>query len=152
MVSFSDIFGQESPEDVCRVLPAFLNKKSLFEIYNSEVQGPKLSYSSFCDNLITRFGPRRFDKNLPWIKFSVYTTHSKCDTCSSIERYARNCKSKEELDFLKGLKYMHREKYAKVRIAIGVLTRLSLSYPKDYVTVFIDSMDNMKGRKIVLEF
>ena len=77
--------------------------------------------------------------------FSSYSSHSVCDTCSLLERYSRSCSTKEEFEFVRGLKYLHREKYGKTRIAIEILTRYSETYPEEYITIFVDGMDNSKS-------
>ena len=146
MLTYSEVYGQNSPEERCRILPAFLNKTNLHQIYAAEVEGPVIAYSTFCQHLDSYFGPKRKDKLLPWIKLSSYSSHSVCDMCAAIERHARSCKSREEVEFVMSLKNLHRKKYSRIRISIEALTRLSALYPEDHVTIYIDSMDNNKVR------
>ena len=152
IVSFTEAYGQSSPEDRCKILPAFLTKTSLFNLYKDENEMPHLSFSTFCEHLSNYFSGKRQYKFLPQIKFSSYSSHSKCDTCSLIEKYTASCKSKEQLDFLRGLKYLHREKFGKIRISIEIISRQALTFPEHHITIYIDGMDNSKEivRKFIL--
>ena len=102
-----------------------------------QVEEPKIAYSTFCQHIDTFFGLRRRDRSLPCIRFSSYSSHSVCDVCAGIERFVKACKSKEELNYAQSLKYLHREKYGKIRIAIETTTRLAYSYPKEFITIYI---------------
>ena len=142
MIAYSDLYGQHSPEDVKRILPGYLNKTNLYDIYVNEVEGPHLAYSTFCQYFETYFGPGRKDMHLPCIRLSVYSSHSVCDVCSAITRYINTCTSKEEIEFVRNLKNLHREKYSKVRISIETRTRLSYLYPEEHLTIYTGKRDH----------
>jgi hypothetical protein len=71
IVTFSESHGQSSPEDLCNVLPPFISKRCMFSMYSEEINGDKISYSSFCDLLNTQFGHRRRNKTVPMLRDAI---------------------------------------------------------------------------------
>ena len=93
----------------------------------------------------TKFGPKREDRDLPWIRISKFSTHSKCDVCLGLDQYQRTCKSPAELEFCKGLKSDHMKKYSNARIAIGTFIQRSITHPQQVISIQMDGMDNSKS-------
>jgi hypothetical protein len=58
--------------DVVTVLPSYLNKSELYKIYIKEVQKPHVKKSNFYSIFKTDFGPKRENKNLPWIRKVIF--------------------------------------------------------------------------------
>jgi hypothetical protein len=50
------------------------------------------------------------------------------------------------LDFSSALKFKHRERVSRSRIAISKRKQLALTFPDDHLFVAIDGMDNSKER------
>ena len=92
MKVFSTNYGQDGPTDVVTVLPSYLNKAELFKLYSKEAPAPHIKESTFYKLMKTKFGARRDDKTLPWIRISKSSTHSKCDVCLALDQYLRKCK------------------------------------------------------------
>ena len=145
MKRFSENFGQDGPTDIVTVLPSYLNKAELYTIYSKEACKPHVKLSTFYKLMKSKFGPRREDKSLPWIRISRVSTHSKCDMCLGLDQFQRKCKSDAELEYCKGLQKQHMEKYRNARIAVGNYIQKSSSNPKEVLSVQIDSMDNSKS-------
>ena len=145
MTAFSEKYGQQGPSDIVTVLPSYLNKRELHKIYKNEAPTPHVTYSTFCRLLKTRFGPRRDDKSLPWVRFSSVSTHSKCDTCLGLDKYQRECKNKAELAYCESLKKQHMILYGGSRIAVGNFIQRGKSNPEEVFCLQIDSMDNSKS-------
>ena len=145
MICFSDLHGQSDPVKVTTVLPAFLNKAELFKIYEAEAPKPHLKCSTFYFLMKKKFGVNRSDKSLPNIRISKYSTHSKCDICAGIDKLKSTSKSQPELDFSRALKYKHRERVSRSRIAINNRKQLAFTFPSDNLFVAIDGMDNSKS-------
>ena len=103
MKRFSENFGQDGPTDIVTVLPSYLNKAELYTIYSKEACKPHVKLSTFYKLMKSKFGPRREDKSLPWIRISRVSTHSKCNMCLGLDHFQRKCKSDAELEFCKGV-------------------------------------------------
>jgi hypothetical protein len=75
--NFVTVFGQSAPDDQVQILPSYLTRVSLYECYQDEVPSKYdlVNYSTFCKLLRTKFGSRREDTQLPWVRFSSYSTH-----------------------------------------------------------------------------
>ena len=98
MMRFIENYGQSGPTDIVQVIPSYLNKSVLFKIYLQEAASPHCKYSTFCKYFKCKFGPRREDRKLPWIRISKVSTHSKCDSCVGLDLYQRVCKSPAEIE------------------------------------------------------
>ena len=70
---FVSFYGQDSPDTNQVILSYWLNKSALFKIYKDETCGPQLAKSSFYRSMRKYFGPKRIDKNLPFVKISKYS-------------------------------------------------------------------------------
>ena len=142
---FSERYGQNGPTDIVTVLPSYLNKAELYKIYILEAPKPHVKLSTFYKLFKTKFGPRRDNNSLPWIRISKVSTHSKCDTCLGLHQYQRKCKSSSELEFCNALKSEHLAKYKNARIAVGNFIHRSVTSPEQVISLQIDSMDNSKS-------
>ena len=91
------------------------------------------------------FGPRRRSKNLPWVRFSKHSSHSKCDICSDLDKFQRTCRTQQDIDLCRALKYKHKERLGNQRRCISNLRHLSQTLPDQFFSIFIDGMDNMKS-------
>ena len=145
MKVFSENYGQNEPTDVVTVLPSYFNKAELFKIYQKEASKPHVKLSTFYKLFKSKFGPRRDDKSLPWIRISKVSTHSKCDVCLGLEQYQRRIKAPAELEYCKALKRLHMAKYGNSRIAVGNFIQRSITSPKEVLSFQIDGMDNSKS-------
>ena len=106
---------------------------------------PHVQKSTFYKLMKTKFGPRRDDKDLPCIRISKYSTHSRCDICVGLDQLARTCGSGAELERAKALKKNHVSRYSNARIEINRLIQLGITHPREYVTFMFDGMDNSKS-------
>ena len=145
MMRFIENYAQSGPTDVVQVIPSYLNKSVLFKIYLQEASSPHCKYSTFCKYFKGKFGPRREDRTLPWIRISKVSTHGKCDSCLGLDMYQRVCKSPAELEYCKALRKQHMNKYGSARVAVGQFIQRSISDPKQVLSLQIDSMDNSKS-------
>ena len=145
MLSFLELHGQADPVKVTTVLPAFLKKCELFEIYLEEAPRPHLKRSSFYYLFKKRFGVHRIDQSFPNIRISKYSSHSRCDVCFGIEHFRRTSKTESQLNYAKSLKFKHREKYSRSRAAVNMRKQLSITFPSDHLHMAIDGMDNSKS-------
>ena len=93
----------------------------------------------------TKFGPRRHDKSLPWIRISKFSTHSKCDECVALDKFMRKAKSSAEIEYGRGLKLQHSDTYSRARIAVSEFIQRSISFPDEVLAFQIDSMDSYKS-------
>ena len=94
MKVFSENYGQDGPTDIVTILPSYLNKSELFKIYSNEAPKPLVKVSTFYKLMKTVFGPRRENRQLPWIRISKESTHSKCDVCCGLDQFRRGIKNK----------------------------------------------------------
>merc|ERR1712025_255005 len=59
MLLFISKFGQDSPEDLVKVLPSYMYKGHLFKLYRDQANPPLLARSSFYLSMKKKFGPRK---------------------------------------------------------------------------------------------
>ena len=145
MICFCEIHGQSDPVKVTTVLPAFLNKSELFKIYQAEAPQPHIKQSTFYYLMKKKFGVNRWDKSLPNIRISKYSSHSKCDICAGIDHFKSKSKTESQLVFSRALKYNHRQRVSQSRNAINYRKQLALTFPNDHLFCAIDGMDNSKS-------
>ena len=145
MKVYSERFGQDGPTDIVTVLPSYMNVAELFKLYTKEALTPLVKKSTFYKLLKSEFGPKRLNKNLPWIRISKVSTHSRCDVCVALDQYIRKSKNEAELEYGRSLKLEHTETYSRARIAVNEYIQRSISFPKEVVSMQIDSMDNSKS-------
>ena len=141
---FAENFGNYAPDEKVIVISACFTVKEIYMVYKAESPAPQVSKSSFYELLKTRFGPRRADQTLPWIRVSSYSTHSRCDQCLLLEKFQRSCQSEEDLAMAKSLKQEHKQVYVKARISIEDKRLKALSDPNNHVFIQVDDMDNHK--------
>ena len=144
---FGKSFGQYAPDEQLITLPSFLTLKNIWQLYSEECSDPshRVAYSTVVKLTQNHFGPSRHNKTLPRIRFSAHSTHSKCDVCSDLNIYQRSCKSQHEIDFVRALKYKHKQRYGCQRIQIEAHRNISERCPEDQMSVYTDGMDNYKG-------
>ena len=145
MKVYSSTFGQDGPTDVVTVLPSFFNKAELFKIYKKDCPAPHIKISTMYKIMRIKFGPRREDKSLPWIRISKFSTHSKCDVCIALDKFMRQAKSSAEIEYGRGLKLQHSDTYSRARIAVNEYIQRSIIFPDEVLAFQIDSMDNSKS-------
>ena len=144
--SFCDVWTQNSPVENVVILPSFLTPTILYEIYKEENNSSEcIAYSTFCKMIHDDFGPQRKDRSLPCVRLSKYSTHSICQICHDLDAFQRVCRSQQDFDLCKALKFKHKETYGRQRLYIGFLKQLSLSHPDQHVTILIDGMDQWKS-------
>ena len=142
---FVELWGQNSPDEVVIVLPSYLSKAELFRFYKKETTPPLVKKSTFYFLFKSKFGSKRLDKSLPWVRISKFSTHSRCDQCVALDQHQRQCKTSTELEYCRALKYSHKKRYGLANRVIGELFQRCVSYPDDHIGVQIDGMDNMKS-------
>ena len=145
MVQHVEIFGQDSPDAITKVMSSVFKRKELYQTYLKETQPPHIKLSTFYSHLKEKFGLQRNNQKLPNVKFSKYSSHSRCDTCTDLDQLQRTSKNEEKLRYCQHLKFKHRERFGKARQAIANLRQLSLSFPSDYLMISCDDMDNSKS-------
>ena len=145
--SFSQIYGQRAPDVQLAVLPSWLDKSTVFNIYKQEnpIIGEQIKYSTFCKMLKKDFGPRRKEQDLPRIRFSKYSTHSVCNECYDLDKFQQTCRTEQDIKLCQALKFKHRERFSKQQRCITSIKHLSQTFPDQYFSIYIDSMDNMKS-------
>ena len=142
---FSESYGQCSPEENVTVLSHWLNKATLFKMYQSETIKPHVSQSQFYFLFKSSFGPNRIDKSLPWVRISKYSSHSVCNTCVALNNHHKQCKTESEIKQTVALKNNHRMKFGLARRKIQEIKQSSLNFPEDHLFLQIDGMDNQKS-------
>ena len=145
MVQHVEIFGQDAPDEITKVMSSAFKKRELYETYIRETTSPHIKLSTFYSHLKSKFGLQRPNQRLPNVRFSKHSTHSRCDTCVRLDQLQRTSRSNDHLLYCKALKYKHRERYGKARQATENIKQLSLSFPNDFLTISIDDMDNQKS-------
>ena len=146
MKIFSEKYGQNGPTDIVTVLPNYLNGAELYKHYIKECPAPHVKLSTFYKLLKTKFGPRRQDKSLPWIRISRESTHSVCDVCLGLDKFLRKTKTEAEAEYGRSLKQQHTETYSRARIAVNEYIQKALTYPKEVVAFQVDGMDSSKSQ------
>ena len=135
--SFSEAYGQYSPDENVTVLSYWLNKQVLYNMYKAETVKPHVSQSTFYSLFKTKFGPRRLDKSLPWIRISKDSTHSVCSTCVALNNAQSQCKTEEELSVIRDLKNNHRMNFGGARKKVEEIRQSAVSFPNDHMFVQI---------------
>ena len=145
LTTFSQLYGQNAPDEDTTVLPAWLTKATIFRIYLQECTPPIVKRSTFYHLFKMKFGPYRDDLSLPHIRISKYSTHSVCPQCVALASYKRSCKTEQEIEYCKALQFQHKQLYGLARRRICELQQLALSYPEDHLFISLDGMDNRKS-------
>jgi len=145
MVQHVELFGQDAPDKITKVMSSVFKRKELYQTYLSETQPPHIKLSTFYRHLKEKFGLQRQNQKLPNIRFSKYSSHSRCDVCTTLDQLQRTAKTEEKLKYCQALKFKHRERFGKARQAITNLKQLCLTFPNDYLMIHIDDMDNSKS-------
>ena len=133
--SFSEAYGQFSPEENVTVLSYWLNKRALYTLYLDEVPKPHVSQSTFYSLFKEKFGPNRSDKTLPWIRISKDSTHSICSICVALNNAQRQCKSESELNIVRELRNNHKMNFGEARRKVGEIRQSSQSFPSDHLFI-----------------
>ena len=142
MVTHVELFGQDAPDKITKIMSSVFKRKELYQTYTNETQPPHIKLSTFYRHLKEKFGLQRHNQKLPHVKFSKYSSHSRCDVCTTLDQLQRTSKTQEKLLYCQALKFKHRERFGKARQAITNLKQLSLTFPNDYLMIHIDDMDN----------
>ena len=143
MKSFAELYGQSAPDEEVFILPSFLTMKDLFEIYENEVEEPRIQISTFYSLFKKHFAANRDDRTLPQIRLSAWSSHSKCDQCICLSRYRRTSRTEESLAHAKSLQLAHKTCYGRARSHIESLRHLALSYPDSRLFIQIDDMGRL---------
>ena len=106
-------------------------------MYKAETVKPHVSQSTFYSLFKTKFGPRRLDKSLPWIRISKDSTHSVCSTCVALNNAQSQCKTEEELSVIRDLKNNHRMNFGGARKKVEEIRQSAVSFPNDHMFVQI---------------
>ena len=144
---FVEHHGQDAPDEETKILAPFLYKGALYHIYKEECVKPTLSRSHFYKTFKARFGVKRIDKTLPRVRISKYSTHSRCSECEALEQKQRSARTEEEIQIAKDLMRIHISKYSGARAEICRLEQLAIKYPRKYLLLQTDGMDNIKGER-----
>ena len=145
MKVYSLNFGQNSPTEVVIILPSFLNKADLYKVYRKESPAPHIKESTMYKLMKSKFGPRRDDLSLPWIRLSKFSSHSKCDVCVALDQFMRKAKSPAEIEYGRGLKLQHSMIYSQARVAVNEFIQKSITFPNEVLALQVDGMDNQKS-------
>ena len=145
MKVYSSNFGQDGPTDVVTILPSFLNKADLYKIYRKESPSPHVKENTMYKIMKTKFGPKRENKELPWIRISKFSTHSRCDVCLALDQFMRKARTAAEIEYGRGLKMQHSSTYSQARIAVNEFIQKSITFPNEFIAFQLDSMDNQKS-------
>ena len=128
-------YGNQAPDEDTIVIPACYMQKDLFQQYVEEAPEPLIASSTFYKLFKERFGPLRLDKDLPHIRISSYSSHSKCDSCIQLEKFQKTCKKQQDLDLVKSMKQRHKWTYQKSYQAIQEKRFQALSDPDNYLNI-----------------
>ena len=142
--TFSEAYGQHSPDENLTVLSHWLNKASLFIMYKSETFKPHVSQSQFYLLFKSSFGPNRVDQSLPRVRISKYSSHSVCSTCVALNNHHRQCKNKSEINQALAMKNNHRMIFGHARRKVKEIMQSSSIFPEDHLVLQVDGMDNSK--------
>ena len=126
-------FGNQAPDEETLVLPACYHLTDLFQQYESEAPLPRIKISTFYRLFDLKFGPYREDKNFPHIRISNYSTHSKCETCLSLNKFQKSCKKLEDFELVKSMKQRHKSTYQSSYQAIQEKRYQAISDPENFL-------------------
>ena len=145
--AFCKVYGQRAPDDILVILPSFLNVTTVFNMYKEEnpIEAEQIKFSAFCDMVKNDFGPKRKSRSLPRVRFSKFSSHSVCSTCSDLDAFQRTCRSQADIDLCQALKFKHKERFSAQQRCITSMRLLSQTLPDQYFSIFIDGMDNQKS-------
>ena len=127
--------GNQAPDEECIILSAIYKQKDLFEQYQDEASLPRIARSTFYRLFRLKFGPYREDKELPHIRISSYSSHSRCDTCLLLEKYKMTCKTEEERVLLRSMEQRHKQTYQKSYQSIQEKRYQAIYDPINYIHI-----------------
>ena len=123
-------YGNQAPDEDTIILSACYSLKDLYQQYKEESPPPLIQISTFYRSFKLKFGPFRIDRNLPHIRISSYSSHSKCERCILLEKFTQSCKSEEDFDLARSLKQSHKQTYRRSYQAIQE-KRMSALYDQE---------------------
>ena len=128
-------YGNQAPDEECIILSAIYKQKDLFQQYSEEAPLPRIARSTFYRLFRLKFGPYREDKELPHIRISSYSSHSRCDTCLLLEKYKMTCKTEEERVLLRSMEQRHKQTYQKSYQSIQEKRYQAIYDPINYIHI-----------------
>ena len=131
MVQFCEINGQYAPDEEVIILPHWLSKRVLYDMYLNETIGPHLALSSFYALFKKKFGAYRDDPSFSHIRISKYSSHSVCNICAALKSNKRQAKTEFELNVAQEKINQHRLVYTGARKKIEDIIQSALSHPDD---------------------
>ena len=145
MRGFLEFNSQSAPDSHVQVLPHWLTRKAMYEMYTHQCLEPHLGESTFYQYIKKHFGSNREDKSEPQIRFSKYSSHSICDQCFAFNSARRTCKTENELKMVRDSKMSHLEKVSGARKKMEEIKQNSIQFPNDAIVLQLDGMDNSKS-------
>ena len=131
MKQFALHYGQFSPDSNTIVLCYWLNRRYLYNLYVEETEGPHISLSSFYEQFKKWFSFNRWDKSLPHIVISKYSSHSVCNQCVALNTARMQARTEAELRRVTEAGNHHKRIYGEARRVIQEIKQSALSYPSD---------------------
>lgn len=128
---FCEHYGQFAPDENVIILPYWLYKRVLYDIYVDETIGPHVSLSAFYELFKKYFGPHRVDLNNPHVRISKYSSHSVCNICVALNTMKRQAKTEFELRVAQDKINHHRLIFGGARRKIDEIIQSALEYPSD---------------------
>ena len=145
MRGFLEFHSQSAPDSNVQVLPHWLTKKAMFEMYSNQTLEPHLAETTFYQYIEKHFGANREDKTEPQVRFSRYSSHSICDQCFAFNSARRTCKTESELNMVKDSKMSHLAKVSGARKRMEEIKQHAIQFPNDALILQVDGMDNSKS-------
>ena len=145
MRGFLEFNSQSAPDSHVQVLPHWLTRKAMYEMYTNQCLEPHLGESTFYQYIKKYFGSNREDKSEPQIRFSKYSSHSICDQCFAFNSARRTCKTENELKMVRDSKMSHLEKVSGARRRMEEIKQNAIQFPNDAIILQLDGMDNSKS-------
>ena len=145
ILEYCDTAAQFAPDEEMLILPKIITKSGLYNRYLRECGEPHVSLSTFYNLFDEVFGPRRKETKYPHIRFSKYSTHSKCNTCTELLKDREVIKTVQDKKELELKTEAHIKKYRGAREVITRKLQQAISFPQDVIAISIDDMDNSKS-------
>ena len=145
MAGFLEFNSQSAPDSNVQVIPHWLTRKTMYEIYRNGCLEPHLAETTFHQYVKEHFGSNREDKSEPQVRFSKHSSHSICDQCFAFNNARRTCKTENELKMVTDSKMSHLVKVSAARKKMEEIKQHAIQFPSDSIVLQLDGMDNSKS-------
>ena len=134
---FSEIHCENSPDKMERVLPGYMNVKTIYCYYKENcglenLLGEREFYRILKDN----FSSSRKNFFLPRVVFQAANSHPKCNTCTKLnDLRIKHQHCEIDLKLLEGQKQTHLAEMRQKYLNFVYRQELAISQPSDYLNI-----------------